>query len=378
MDRFREQHSVEWTIDIAVFAVLTVVTQISVWYLQILPGPTIANSLLGFVSISALLWRRRRSLEVLLTVASILIFETLAFGSIESAATLLPFIVAIYSVARSDHSIFLIAAICTIVISVQSWRDPNVKNLADAVFTPLVTCSVFILGKLVQVQYKKTQMATIKVQAIQLQQTALVAETIAGERERIARELHDVIAHGISVMALQAGAANQVMDADPGAAKNALRIVRETGHDVVREMARLVSLLRDKDDSNLDPIHSLDSVAALVSGLRETGLQVTFSLEGRSRAMSPALESAAFRIVQEGLTNVLKHAPDCLTTLAIRYKDEGIEIDMITATGPIPTHRGNGRGLIGIAERVSFLHGTHEIGPYLDGWRLLVFLPEAV
>ena len=378
LERVREERFSERSIDTAVFGVLTLVTQVSVWHLHIFPGSLFANSVLAFASTAALLWRRRHPLAVLLTVLSVLMIQTLAFGSIESAATLLPIVVAVYSVARSDNSIYLIAALCAIVIGVQAWRDPNVKTFGDALFTPLVTCSVFILGKLVHIQHRKTEIATTKVEIIQLHQATLVAESIAEERGRIAREIHDVIAHGISVMALQASAANQVLDADPNAAKNALRIVRETGHEVVREMARLVSLLRDKDDSNLDPIHSLDSVAALVSGLRETGLQVAFSMEGRSRAMSPALETAGFRIVQEGLTNALKHAPSCLTKLVIRYQDAGIEIDVITDPGPMSSYHGHGRGLVGIAERVAFLQGKHEIGPYLDGWRLLVFLPESM
>ena len=378
LERVREKRFIERSIDTALSGVLTLVTQISVWHLHIFPGSLIANSVLTFASTAVLLWRRRRPLVVLLTVLSVLIIQTFAFGAIESAVTLLPFVVAIYSVARSDNSIYLIAALSGIVIGVQAWRDPNVKTFGDALFTPLVASSVFILGKLVHNQHRKTEIATAKVEIIQLHQATLVAETIAEERGRIARELHDVIAHGISVMALQASAANQVLDTDPNAAKNALRIVRETGHEVVREMARLVSLLRDKDGSNLDPIHSLDSIAVLVSGLREAGFQLTFSIEGRSRAMSPGLESAGFRIVQEGLTNALKHAPSCLTKLVIRYQEAGVEIDIITDPGPMSSYHGHGRGLVGITERVDFLQGKHEIGPYLNGWRLLVFLPESI
>ena len=376
-ENIRDKRFIDRFIDFAVFGVLTLITQLSIWSLHILPGSSIANSLLSLVTTSALLWRRRRPLDVLLTVVSILMFQTLVFGAIESAATLLPFVVAIYSVARSDNSIYLIATLCTIVISVQVWRDPNVKTVGDAVFTPLVSCSVFILGKLVHVQHRKTEIATAKVESIQLHQTALVTQTIAAERERIARELHDVIAHGISVMALQAGAANQVMDADPSAAKNALRVVRETGHDVVREMERLVSLLDGKDGSKLELVHSLDSIEARIDGLKEAGIQISFFLEGQPRAISPAVELAGFRIVQEGLTNVLKHAPECQTKVVIRYQEEGIEIDMITNSVPSSSPREGRRGLIGIAERVAFLKGRHEIGPYLDGWRLFVFLPES-
>ena len=375
-ENLRDKKIIERLIDFAVFGVLTIITQVSVWSLHILPGSSLANSLLLFVSTTALLWRRRRPLDVLLTVISILMFQTLAFGSIESAATLLPFVVAIYSVARSDNSIYLIATLCAIVISVQAWRDPNVKTVGDALFTPLVSCSVFILGKLVHVQHRKTEIVTAKVESIQRQQTALVSQTIAAERERIARELHDVIAHGISVMALQAGAANQVMDADPRAAKNALRVVRETGHDVVREMERLVSLLDGKDGSKLESVPSLDSIDARIVGLKEAGIQISFCLEGHPRALSPAVELAGFRIIQEGLTNVLKHAPECLTKLVIRYHEEGIDIEMITNSVSSSSPRQGRRGLIGIAERVAFLKGRHEIGPYLDGWRLFVFLPE--
>lgn len=367
----------ELAIDVAIFAVLTSVTQISIWHLHILPGSSTVNSLLSLLGTTALLYRRHFPLIVLVVVLSVLLIQTIAFGSVESAATSLPFIVAIYSIARSDHSPYLIAILSLIAISVQAFRDPNVKHVGDALFTPILTCAVYILGKLVHIQHKRTELATTKVEAIELAQATLVAETISAERARISRELHDVIAHGISVMALQAGAADQVMDADPGAAKRALRIVRETGHDVVREMSRLVSLLGDKAESNLEAAHSLGSIGARVASLKQAGLHLTYSVEGAPRVLSPAVEFAAFRIVQEGLTNVLKHAPTSITKIEIRYLAEGIEIEVVNDSSIRLSQSESGRGLIGIAERVAFLNGRQEMGSHLNGWRLFVFLPES-
>ena len=143
-------------------------------------------------------------------------------------------------------------------------------------------------------------------------------------------------------------------------------------------MGRLVALLRDDSDGELEPLPSLGSVPAAVSRMRSAGLQIEVVVDGESRPLGAAVELAAFRIVQEGLTNALKHAPNAATSLLVRYHPESVELEVVSASGSATQQPGTGRGLIGIAERVTFVGGRLEVGPQAEGgWRVHALLPVA-
>jgi signal transduction histidine kinase len=204
----------------------------------------------------------------------------------------------------------------------------------------------------------------------------------AEERSRIARELHDVVAHHVSVMTVQAGAARRILHRDPEAVQDALATIEQMGRTALGEMRRLVGVLRTEAEpvrSELSPQPGVNDVSGLVEQLRETGLQVQLWIEGESRSLSPGVDLAAFRLVQEALTNTLKHAgPQARAWVRIQYADRQLEIEVeddgrgLVAGlgrpgGSAGNPDGNGHGLVGMRERVALYGGDLRIGPRSGG-----------
>ena len=193
------------------------------------------------------------------------------------------------------------------------------------------------------------------------------AQAVAHERATIARELHDVIAHSVSVMTVQAGAARLLLDDDPPRARESLVAVEETGRQALGEMRRLLGILRgDEHEADLAPQPGIADIDALVEHVRAAGLPVDVVIEGDPKRLPPGIDLAAYRVVQEALTNALKHAGAARAQVAIRYGERALEL-AVTNNGTV---RGNGRrghGLIGMRERVALYGGQFEAGPRPTG-----------
>jgi len=181
------------------------------------------------------------------------------------------------------------------------------------------------------------------------------------ERGRIARELHDVVAHNVSMIVVQAGAAARVLRGEQPDVRNALDVIASTGRETVDEMRTLLGVLRSDDGpAALKPQPGLADLEQLVSGIREAGLPVTLRIEGSPRPLPPALDLSAFRIVQEALTNTLKHAGPASARVTVRYEDSEVTLEITdTGRGPHGGH-GTGHGLVGMRERAAMLGGKLE------------------
>ena len=193
------------------------------------------------------------------------------------------------------------------------------------------------------------------------------AEAVAGERATIARELHDVIAHSVSVMTVQAGAARLLLDEDPPRARESLIAVEETGRQALGEMRRLLGILRgDEHETDLAPQPGIADIGALVEQVRAAGLPVDVVVEGQLTALSPGVDLAAYRVVQEALTNALKHAGAARAHVSIRYGATSLEL-AVTNNGTARVNGRGGHGLIGLRERVTLYGGDFEAGPRPGG-----------
>ena len=195
---------------------------------------------------------------------------------------------------------------------------------------------------------------------------------VAGERARIARELHDVVAHSVSVMVVQAGAAEEVLGADPGKAREPLRSVQDTGRQALVELRRLLGVLRtDNSEAALAPQPGLDQVDALAAHVREAGLAVELCVHGDRDGIPAGVDLAAYRIVQEALTNVLKHATASHAVVRVGYRPDAIEVEVLDdGHGPLGAGHdgtGTGQGLIGMRERASLYGGVVEARPRAEG-----------
>jgi signal transduction histidine kinase len=184
---------------------------------------------------------------------------------------------------------------------------------------------------------------------------------VADERARIARELHDMVTHNVSVMVVQAAAGNDVFDERPDQARAALRAVEETGRRALGELRRLLDVVADDGDADYDPQPGLRRLDDLVASVRAAGLGVDLTVEGTPHQLSPALELSAFRIVQEALTNVLKHARASRASVRVRYARDALELE-VADDGVGGATTDGGRGLVGMRERVALFGGEIDAG----------------
>jgi signal transduction histidine kinase len=214
---------------------------------------------------------------------------------------------------------------------------------------------------------------------------------VAEERSRIARELHDVVSHAISVTVLQARGARATLGADPAAARRALDAIEQTNTAALGDMRRLLAVLRDTEPEGLAagdhaPQPSLAHLERLVAHVRDSGVPVEVDVVGTPRDLPPGVDLSAYRIVQEALTNVLKHAADARARVILEYADDALAVTVTDDGIPGPlnaTVNGSGpdggHGLIGIRERVAVVGGDVEAGPRPEGgYQIRARLPFAL
>jgi signal transduction histidine kinase len=209
------------------------------------------------------------------------------------------------------------------------------------------------------------------------QEKARAAAAIVEQRARIARELHDVVAHSISVIVLQARGGRRVLESEPADARDAFVVIERTGQQALDEMRRLLGMLRTSDDAiALDPQPSLQQLGTLVEQVQAAGLPVQLTVEGEPRDLPPGLDLSAFRIVQEALTNSLKYAGPARARVLLRYRADDLELE-IEDDGPgTGAGSGSGYGLVGMRERVSVYGGELQAGRRPGGgYALRVRLP---
>ena len=202
------------------------------------------------------------------------------------------------------------------------------------------------------------------------------AEVLA-ERTRIARDLHDLVAHSVSLMTVQAGAARLLLPADPARARESLRSVEETGREALADLRRLFGIVRSEEgDSALTPQPGLARLDALVEQSRTAGLPVEVAIEGKRRMLPPGVDLTAYRIVQEALTNALKHAGPARAQVTIRYGREVLDLEITDDGRRTRNGEGTGHGLVGMRERVALYGGEFEAGPRRrDGYAVHARLP---
>lgn len=202
---------------------------------------------------------------------------------------------------------------------------------------------------------------------LKIQQEEQTRRAIAEERATIARELHDVVAHAISVTVLQARGARRMLGRDEGQVRRSLDAIEHTNTQALGDMRRLLALLRDTEgDSDHSPQPSLARLDELVADVERSGLPVAVETDGDARGVPPGVDLSAYRIVQEALTNVLKHAGPATATVSLFFGSDDLTL-AVTDTGSGGRVNGTGHGLVGIRERVAVAGGEVEAGPGPDG-----------
>jgi len=330
-------------------------------------GPMWAAVLCSLVATAALAFRRRAPLATMLAVgAAIAAPQLFTVLTISLWGHFAPLLVAAYSVARhgdrrSADAGLLVAVTTLVVIMVRVPSLSTPDNIPFA-FVPLAVVTAVGRG----LRRRDVSQAALELHASRLaeDQEAWVRDAVGAERARIARELHDVVAHCVSVMVIQAGAAEDLLDRDAGAARVSLRAVQDTGRQAVAELGHMLGLLRaEAGQDTLRPQPRIAQLPELVAQVRDAGLAVRFDVRGTPRDLPPGMDVALYRLTQEALTNTLKHARGAPAGIVLSYEETAVALTihddgLANAAGP-----GLGHGLIGMRERVALYGGTLSAGP---------------
>ncbi|MDN3268340.1 sensor histidine kinase [Streptomyces sp. MA15] len=292
--------------------------------------------------------------------------------------------------ARWASRLALTAGLCAAPLAQMRWPSPyasTAENVVLSVILAVPFALAWVLGD--SVRTRRAYFAQLEERAARLEKEreAQAKVAVAAERARIARELHDVVAHNVSVMVVQADGAAYVLDAAPDQARKALETISTTGRQALAEMRRLLGVLRTGEHQEAGeyvPQPGLQQIEDLVEQCRESGLPVDFKVEGTSRELPRGVELTAYRIVQEALTNTRKHGgPDAGASVRLVYFDDGLGL-LVEDDGKGAPHElyeeggfdGQGHGLIGMRERVGMVGGTLDAGPRPGGgFRISALLP---
>ncbi len=350
---------------------LLAITELAV-PLQILseaPPPPPAWLALSLAVVGPVAWRRKAPLsafafQAVAYVVSVFIAGHLAFSLFVLCAL---FIGAYSSGAHADRRRWSLATVLAAGLaaglSLGLWRFLGGIPGLDAA----VLLVPWLIGNTVRAQ--RHLVASLRDRALRLERErdANARAAVAEEQARIARELHDVVAHAVSVMVVQAEAARKLVRKRPEDAEGALRSVTTTGSEALNELKHLLGLLGDGEQPDLEPTPGLRDLDTLLARMRAAGVQVELRVEGDVQPLSRGSELTAYRIVQEALTNVLKHAAGAHADVWLRYDDQGLEIE-VDDVGQAAAHpNAGGRGLIGMHQRVEAYGGKLQAGPRRDG-----------
>ncbi len=237
-------------------------------------------------------------------------------------------------------------------------------------FTVVVLVVMVLVRRVVGDRERRAQLA-------ERERDLAAREAVVEERARIARELHDAIAHNVSMIVIQAGAERRVLDGERGSTREVLHTIEQIGRSALTEMRRLVGMLRSDGADPLTPQPGLGDLPTLITQVCEAGLPVELSVDGARRDLPVGIELSAYRIVQEALTNALKHAGQARARVYVRYGPDSLELEIIDDGGgsPAPVSSG-GHGLVGMGERVALYGGQFDAGRVPSGgFAVRVLLP---
>lgn len=380
-----------WALDTALAFVIAAVGLAEVW----VPfesvqgeGSSAASSIAIVLCGVALVFRRAYPLALVAVPATWVAVAIASGGDIQVLffGQLVPMYFALYSGARYGTP-RVMAIVCGSVVLGVLLADltvPALQTPNEIFFHWAVLIAVFALGWGMRMAERRAIAAGRRASEAESSAREQALRAIADERSRIARELHDVLGHSVSVMVVQAGAAAQVVDDDPEFVRRALETIRSTGVQSLAEVRRVVTLLRDDEEAQLGPQPGMAQLPALIESMRVGGLYIDYNATGDPDELGAGKQLAVYRIVQEALTNVARHAEASRASVTVTRSADAVVIDVVDDGVRSPVEesvqpaRGThgGHGLIGMQERAAAYGGHIEAGPQEEGgWRVRAVLP---
>ena len=327
--------------------------------------------------------RRRAPLAVLVAVMGAALAWIYVLYPLSQQGPFVPFvalIVATYTAAAYTSGRNAVVSMIVVVVGVTTGLVTGAlggQPAGDYLPFALWIAVAYVVGRVFRRRQLLAAHLGDRLASVERDRDADARRAVAEERARIARELHDVIAHSVSVMVVQAGAGERILEEDPRAASEAFRSIRETGGQTLIEMRRLLGLLRHEEHAlSLAPQPSIARLGALVHDVCATGLPTSLSIEGEQKPLAPGIELSAYRIVQEALTNVRKHAIANEAEVIVSYGNDDVTIEVLDDGTGGEQPNGSGHGLIGMRERAALYGGTIVAGVRPEGgFRVRAVLP---
>jgi len=336
---------------------------------------------LAVLAITLLLFLRRRfpfgapvAIGVAIAASSFVDGRLIPSGVVTVLVSITAFV--LFGMLRDRNQAVAGLAVGIGVTAIVAHNDPH-GGIGSFVFVSVVFTIAWTIGLLVSRPFYEADRARERAAQAEREREARARLAVSDERARIARELHDVVGHSVSVMTVQASAARRLLRPHQEQEREALLVVEKTGREALAEMRRMVGVLRRPEEAPaLAPQPSLDQIEKLIEHTREAGLPVDFRIEGEPFELPAGVDLTAYRLVQEGLTNAMKHARAQHAEVVVRYGDEDVEVTVTDDGLGGGDGDGGGHGLVGLRERVSVYGGQLEAGPRAGGgFRLRAKLP---
>jgi signal transduction histidine kinase len=350
---------------------LVVFGQVLLWAGNATPGPKALTVPVTILITSSVAVRRRHPLAVGSFVSAAFTTLLLVDGPQTNPAIAVAIFCGWYALAVwTDTRAFLLGcgAVAAMSVLAQLGPEGSVNNAVTFTVVPLV--AMLIARRAVRDRQLRAEALAARADLLEREQELRANEAVAEERARIARELHDLVAHNVSVMVVQAGAERHALGEGQESTRATLASIEQAGRQALAEARRLLGMLRRKGDhEELEPQPSVDQIDVLIEQVERAGLPVTLDIEGERVPLPAGVDLCAYRIVQEGLTNTLKHAGPARAEVRLRYASRALDIE-VRDDGRGATHvngDGSGHGLIGMRERVALYGGALETGPREGG-----------
>jgi signal transduction histidine kinase len=358
------------SLDVLLAAALAVVSELEAWFGSVSGRERLAVAIAGPLMASTVAVRRRYPAAAGITAALIADVVAIAWKPPNTVSFGIAWLCSIY--ALTVWTTTRLFAIGVAVMALPPLMSVAIRGepKGGASFTAITLAVMLLVRRVVGDRERRAQIA-------ERERDLAAREAVVEERARIARELHDVIAHHVSMIVLQAGAERRVLDGANTSTREVLETVEHAGRSALTEMRRLLGMLRADADEPLTPQPGLSEVPILVTQLREAGLPVELQVEGERRELPVGIELSAYRIVQEALTNALKHAGEARASVNIRYGSDSLELEIADdGTGAMTPVSSGGHGLVGMRERVALYGGRLDAGRRPSGgFAVRVLLP---
>jgi signal transduction histidine kinase len=360
--------------------VAAVLAAASLLQLSLTPGPVhqqVLGALFAVVACATVGFRQRYPAAAGVTAQGLLALDFLTWHNLAAGGWTIAWFCSLYGLAVwSSRWRFAAGAAfvgLTDLLPVGRDADPSHWNSTAVGFALGTVVAMLLLRRIVGDRDTRARLA-------ERERDVAAREAVVGERARIARELHDAVAHSVSMIVIQAGAERRVLGEDSGSTREVLQTIEQIGRDALTEMRRLVGMLRTDSADRLTPQPTLADLPTLMTQVGEAGLPVEFRVDGERRELPVGIELSAYRIVQEALTNALKHAGRAHACVSVRYGPDSLELEIADDGAGVRGGRAEvpsgGHGLVGIRERVTLYGGTFDASARSSGgFAVRVLLP---